>query len=216
MGVSASKRRRPATVLPRVLLAPFLGILLAASLPVAPACAQGTVTVAMTAGDIPITTGIPDQGGEGARFVGYNLYDALINWDLSRTDRPAELKPGLAESWTIDPANPRRWIFHLRHGVTWHDGCPFVADDVLWNMSRVMDSRSPQFDAMQFALARVYLTNVAGVEKVDDFTVAISTNHVDSLFPYQINQVLLVSRCRLTELHNDNVAYAMHPSGTGP
>ena len=37
------------------------------------ACAGGTLTVAMTAGDIPVTTGNPDQGFEGYRFVGYNL-----------------------------------------------------------------------------------------------------------------------------------------------
>lgn len=38
----------------------------------------GTLIVAMTAGDIPVTTGNPDQGFEGYRFVGYNLYDALV------------------------------------------------------------------------------------------------------------------------------------------
>ena len=189
---------------------------LAAALRAAPAAAGGVVTVAMTAGDIPIDTGIADQGGEGARFVGYNLYDALINWDLSRTDRIADIKPGLAVSWGVDPANPKRWIFGLRHGVKWHDGCDFTADDVVWNMARVMDSKSPQFDPVQYGLARVYLTNVADVQKVDDYTVAIDTNHVDSLFPYQINQVLLVSRCRMEALHYDVNAYAMHPSGTGP
>ena len=35
-----------------------------------PVVADTTLTVAMTAGDIPITTGIPDQGSEGVRFVG--------------------------------------------------------------------------------------------------------------------------------------------------
>ena len=59
------------------------GLLLAASA----ARAQGVLTVAMTAGDIPVTGGNPDQGFEGFRFVGVNLYDALINWDLSHADR---------------------------------------------------------------------------------------------------------------------------------
>ena len=48
----------------------------------------GTLTVGMTAGDIPVTTGNPDQGFEGYRFVGYNLYDALVLWDLSKADKP--------------------------------------------------------------------------------------------------------------------------------
>ena len=44
--------------------------------------AAGTLTVGMTAGDLPATTGNPDQGFEGYRFVGYNLYDSLVLWDL--------------------------------------------------------------------------------------------------------------------------------------
>jgi peptide/nickel transport system substrate-binding protein len=182
----------------------------------APTLAESIVTVAMTAGDIPITTGIPDQGGEGARFVGYNLYDSLLNRDLSRSDVFSDIKSGLAETWKIDPANPKRWIFSLRHGVRWHDGCQFNADDVVWNFQRVMDQKAPQFDALQFALARTYLTNVAAVEKVDDYTVTMNTFRADSLFPYQISQVLLISRCQLRALNYDNAAYAMHPSGTGP
>src|ERR1700759_1255726 len=65
--------------------------------------AGGTLTVAMTAGDLPATTGNPDQGFEGYRFVGYNLYDALVLWDLSGAgDKAAEIKPGLATEWHVD------------------------------------------------------------------------------------------------------------------
>src|SRR5215472_9005447 len=63
-----------------------------------PGVAAGTLTVGMTAGDLPLTTGNPDQGFEGYRFVGYNLYDALLLWDLSKSDKPSEPKPGLATS----------------------------------------------------------------------------------------------------------------------
>src|ERR1700732_3873284 len=95
--------------------------------------AESALTVAMTAGDIPLTTGNPDQGFEGFRFVGWSLYDALSNWDLSRRDAPSDIKPGLATEWHVDPANPKRWIYTLRQGVKWHDGCDFTADDVVWN-----------------------------------------------------------------------------------
>jgi len=79
--------------------------------------AQGVLTVAMTAGDLPVTTGNPDQGFEGFRFVGLNLYDALINWDLSQGGKSSDIKPGLATDWHIDPSNHKRWIFTLREGV---------------------------------------------------------------------------------------------------
>ena len=96
-----------------------------------PVWAGGTLIVGMTAGDLPITTGNPDQGFEGYRFVGYNLYDSLVLWDLSKSDKATDVKPGLATEWQVDEANPKRWIFKLRQGVKWHDGCDFKADDVV-------------------------------------------------------------------------------------
>src|SRR2546428_5299831 len=80
-------------------------------------CAETVLRVAMTAGDVPITIGQPDQGFEGYRFVGYSLYDALILWDLSRADVVADLRPGLATSWAVDPANPHRWL--RTHQTPW-------------------------------------------------------------------------------------------------
>ena len=38
---------------------------LVAGLELSPAAAQGVLTVAMTAGDLPVTTGNPDQGFDG-------------------------------------------------------------------------------------------------------------------------------------------------------
>ena len=181
----------------------------------ASAHAQGVLTVAMTAGDIPVTSGNPDQGFEGFRFVGLNLYDALINWDLSRSDRPAVIKPGLATEWRVDPANTRRWLFTLREGVKWHDGCPFTADDVVWNFGRY-DEKQPQWNPQQFALSRAYLPNFASVEKVDDRTVVLTTKVPSSLFPYEMSFVLMTSRCRAEALKYDWAAYAVQPSGTGP
>ena len=61
------------------------------------ASAQGTLRIGMTASDIPLTTGQTDQGGEGMRFMGYTVYDGLVNWDLSSFDKPSDLVPGLAD-----------------------------------------------------------------------------------------------------------------------
>ncbi len=177
--------------------------------------AQGVLTVAMTAGDIPVTGGNPDQGFEGFRFVGLNLYDALINWDLSSADRPAEIKPGLATEWKIDPADHRKWLFTLRDGVKFHDGCPLNADAVVWNFGR-FDEKAPQWNAQQFALSRAYLPNFDHVEKVDDHTVALHTKVPSSLFPYEMSFIAITSKCRAEALKYDWAAYAMQPSGTGP
>jgi len=44
----------------------------------------GVLRIGMTAADIPYTGGQPDQGFEGLRFIGFQLYDALVRWDLSQ------------------------------------------------------------------------------------------------------------------------------------
>ena len=67
--------------------------LAAALLAGAPAHSQ-TLRVAMTAADLPTVTGIPNNGGEGFRFLGYPAYDSIINWDFTHTDQLADVAPG--------------------------------------------------------------------------------------------------------------------------
>jgi ABC-type transport system substrate-binding protein len=83
----------------------------------ATALAQGTLRIGMTASDIPYTGGQTDNGFEGFRFVGYQIYEPLIAWDLTRGDRLAPLVPGLAESWEVRKDAPTKWVFKLRKGV---------------------------------------------------------------------------------------------------
>jgi peptide/nickel transport system substrate-binding protein len=180
------------------------------------ASAESVLRVAMTAGDIPVTTGNPDQGFEGYRFVGYNLYGALLLWDLSKSDKPSDIKPGLATSYEVDPNDHKRWIVHLRQGVTFHDGCAFNADAVTFNFQMRMDKDTPIFSTQQFTYTRAFLTNVKSVSKIDDYTVAFENNFVESLFPYTLSYVLMIGPCRAKEVNYDWAQYALHPSGTGP
>ena len=87
-----------------------LRLALASALSVAalPALAQGVLRIGMTASDIPLTTGQADNGGEGMRFMGYTVYDGLVNWDLSSATKPSDLSPGLATSWMVGPEPTRR------------------------------------------------------------------------------------------------------------
>ena len=192
-----------------------LGIGASAGL-IAQARAESVVRVAMTAGDIPDWTGAPDQGYEGYRFVGFSLYDSLVEWDLSRTDIAADIRPGLAQSWEVDPKDPKRWIFHLRRDVKFHDGCDWNADSAVWNFRRVADPESPQYNPRHHAGQGWTVLNVDKVEKVDDYTIAMTTKIVDSLLPYEIAVYYQISNCAVGKVHNDYAAYAQAPSGTGP
>ena len=115
-----------------------------------PALAQEkTLTIAMTAADIPRTLGQPDQGAEGNRFTGIPLYDSLTQWDLTKTDTLSGLIPDLALSWAVDANDQTKWTFKLRTGVKFHDGSDFNADSVVWNVQKILDKTAPQFDASQ-------------------------------------------------------------------
>src|ERR1700688_4975694 len=105
------------------------------------ALAQGTLRIGMTAADIPLTTGQTDNGGEGMRFMGYTVYDALVNWDLSSADKASDIVPGLATSWSVDAADKTRWTFKIRDGVTFHDGSAFTAQSAVWNFEKLLNDK---------------------------------------------------------------------------
>ena len=177
---------------------------------------ESVLRVAMTAADIPDWTGAPDQGYEGYRFAGYTLYDGLAIWDLSTSDKAADIVPGLATSWEVDPADNLAWIFKLREGVTYHDGCPWNADSAVWNFGRVLDNESPQFSARHAGMQGANVVNVASVEKIDDMTIKIFTKTPVSLLPYDMAMFFMISNCGVEAAGNDYTKYAEHPAGTGP
>jgi ABC-type transport system substrate-binding protein len=152
-----------------------------------------TLRIAMTAADIPTTSGIPNNGGEGYRFLGFPAFDGLINWDFTRPDKIAGLTPGLATSWQIDEGDRTRWLFTLRANVKFHDGTPLTADAVIWNLQRLFDEKSPQYDPPASAIVRSSANMVDRFEKVDDTTVAIYTKVPFSFFPYMVPGMLMVS-----------------------
>src|ERR1700761_4892041 len=94
----------------------------------APPVSAQTLRIAMTASDLPTLGGIPDNGGEGYRFTGHTVYDALVNWDFTHTDKIADITPGLATEWKVDDQDKTKWVFTLRHGVKFQDGTDFNAD----------------------------------------------------------------------------------------
>lgn len=66
---------------------------------------------------------------------------SLVFSGLTRVDAYGQPAPDLAESWEVSP-DGLTYTFHLRPGVTWHDGAPFTADDVAFTMSLLRD---PEF-----------------------------------------------------------------------
>src|SRR5713226_604300 len=147
-----------------------------------PAMAETTLRIAMTASDIPTATGLPNNGFEGMRFLGYPIFEGLVLWDLTRTDQLATLRPGLAEKWEQAADDKKTWIFHLRKGVKFHDGTDFNADAVIWNLERIFNKDSPQFEPGAVGIMRSRVPILANYKKIDDFTLSMTTTQVASYF----------------------------------
>jgi peptide/nickel transport system substrate-binding protein len=182
-----------------------------------PVQAQGTLRITMTSSDIPTTTGLPNNGFEGMRFLGYPVFESLALWDLTTTDRLAPLRPGLAERWEQTAGDPRTWIFHLRRGVAFHDGTPFNADAVIWNLERYFNKDAAQFEAPASALVRARASILSGYRRIDDATVELTTSTAASYFPYMVSLILLSSPASFETAGRDWARVAMLPAaGTGP
>ncbi len=180
------------------------------------ALAAGTLRIGMTASDIPLTTGQTDQGGEGQRFMGYTVYNSLVEWDLSSADKPSALIPSLATSWQVDDADKTKWIFKLRDGVKFHDGSSFDADTVVWNLDKLLNQEAPQFDKRQAAQGKSRIPAVASYKVIDPLTVEITTKTPDATLPYQLSWILLSSPANWEKQGKNWDAVAQKPSGTGP
>ena len=84
--------------------------------------------------------GDPMTVGLNAQFVG-GTYPILFSAQLMDTlifmSDDYELSPGLAESWELSD-DGLALTLHLRHGVRWHDGEPFTAEDVKFNFEEIV------------------------------------------------------------------------------
>jgi peptide/nickel transport system substrate-binding protein len=99
----------------------------------------------------------------------------------TRTGQDNVTRPSLVAGWQASD-DLRSWTFKLRDDVTWHNGRPFVADDLIWNIQHALD---PANGSSMIGLMKGYMLNDVQVdgedtveiwdanalEKIDDHTV---------------------------------------------
>ncbi|MGH7606209.1 MAG: ABC transporter substrate-binding protein, partial [Gemmatimonadales bacterium] len=112
------------------------------------------------------------------------LFDGLTQFDAN-----GRLLPGLADRWTTE-RDGQRYVFHLRPGVTFHDGRPLVAADVRRSFLRVLDPATrggrvwpllPITGADDYAAGRA--RDVRGIEVLGDTSVALTLTAPLAVFP---------------------------------
>jgi peptide/nickel transport system substrate-binding protein len=89
------------------------------------------------------------------------------------------LKPVLAESWTPNSTGDV-WTFKIRQGVTFHDGSPLTADDVVYTYQTQSNASTDSNAESNFG----GVLDPSGVVKVDDYTVAFHLQAANGNFPY--------------------------------
>jgi ABC-type transport system substrate-binding protein len=115
-----------------------------------------------------VLTWDPHVIDETPSLVGFRqVYESLATIDADLI-----LRPALATSWQL--LDPITWRFELREGVTFHDGAPLSAEDVVFSLERARGKAT--------ALAS-YTSSIAALKAVDDDTVEISTKRPDMLLP---------------------------------
>lgn len=140
----------------------------------------------------------------------HQIYETLV----IRNDE-GELVGSLATAWSNLADDPTIWEVSLREGVTFHDGTPLEADDVVFSIERAQSATSNM---------RGLVSSIASVEVVDPLTLRIHTNGVNPILFNNLINIFIMNR-EWAEAHDATVPQdftsgqesyaAMNENGTG-
>lgn len=185
------------TVASRRIAGAALGLAVMTGATAGGALAQGRAVVGMTL-EPPILD--PTAGAAAAidEVVYANLFEGL-----TRIDETGSVRPGLAARWEVSD-DGLTYTFHLRDGVTFHDGTAFDAEDVVFSIERAKaeDSANAQ---------KTLFEPIESVRALDPATVEIVLQRPEGLFAWHMGwgDAVIVA----PESADTN---ATEPVGTGP
>lgn len=140
--------------------------------------------------------------------VNYTPYDTLIRRDFLNGD---VYVPALATSW--EQVSETEMVLRLRTDVTFHNGDPMTADDVVFTFQRLLDAASNDPDLVE---GGTYFATFASVTKIDDYTVSIVTLAPD---PLLVNRLASWASWIVPKAHIEAVGveeFRRSGMGTGP
>ena len=136
----------------------------------------------------PVDHSAWERGRHGGRFVVTNISDAktfnpVVAKETSTTDitdrlfagvvRRSQLtlewEPGLAERWEISE-DQKTITLYLRSGLTWSDGDPITADEVVWSVNEIYKNEEVETSTRD---ALIVGDEFAEFELIDDLTYRI-------------------------------------------
>ncbi len=189
------------------------GLVLAACAP-APAAAPETTSAESepcVGGTLTVAVRNPIGGLDPAKIVGYPSGPAilyLISNKLVRVGTDLKLYPDLAESWEAS-SDGREWTFHLREGVTFHDGTPFTSEAVRAHFEH---AREPEVAAS----TSTRFEQITSIETPDDHTVILRTDEPFGPFLNYMTAYMRVTMSPASYEEYEPKEVGLHPVGAGP
>lgn len=143
----------------------------------------------------------PSLHREGPTYnVTINVFDSLL-----RKTRDGENVPALAERFERD--GDSAWVFHLRPGVTFHNGEPLNAEAVKFTIDRIFDEELGSERGADLEWMR-------DVEIIDDMTVRIEADEPFALAEHYFTELQIIPPGYIEEVGNER--FNEQPVGTGP
>ena len=99
------------------------------------------------------------------------------------------------------------WTIRLRPGITWHNGKPLTADDVIYTLRVITNPKAPMPGATALTLV-----DIKGLKKLDPLTVSVPCSRAFSVLP----QALAAWYLNVVPVGYDPHHPPKHPIGTGP
>lgn len=127
------------------------------------------------------------------------VYDTLMYMNPDGNHDP---EPRIAESYEISE-DGLDYTFHLRDDVTFHDGTPVTADDVVFSIELY---KASEYQGSQISM-------MTGVEAVDDTTVVC---HLDTPYTPFLEGILSPFICSKAYYEADEDGFVTSPMGSGP
>jgi glutathione transport system substrate-binding protein len=185
----------------------LLGLLCLALLIAAPlATAEGQAAAPKPGGTVRLVEpGEPDSLDMARTLANYSFivgeqrFEGLFRWT------PRGLVPWLAKDVQVSP-DGKSWTLKLREGVTFHDGTPFNAQAVKFNLERIRDGKG-------FAYAGL-LAPLADIKAVGDHTVQIALKAPYGPFRALLGFIYFGMQSP-TALQKHGEDSGSHPVGTG-
>lgn len=144
---------------------------------------------------------------ENSARVQYNIYESLLRFK----GETSELEPCLATSYEISE-DGLEYTFKLREGVKFHDGTPFNAEAVKFNIVRQM----PDNIVPKMSYAGLVYGDVERVDVIDEYTVKIVLKKKSTPFIRNLAMVFAAPIASPAALKQYNNNLNMNPVGTGP